>query len=64
MDKYPDCASCAFGEDDEPGICDMCDDGDQWEPADDYDFAAAGSRNVIKIKRIRPTKREEERAAA
>jgi len=61
MNKYPDCESCAFGDGEAPGICDMCDDGDQWEPMEDYDMA--GSRNVIKIVRKRP-RREEEKVAA
>lgn len=35
--RYPDCASCAFADEGDHPICDACEDGDQWEPADDVD---------------------------
>ncbi|WP_374335494.1 hypothetical protein [Methyloversatilis sp.] len=65
MNQYPDCESCTFSDDSAPGICDMCDEGDQWEPMeDDMDFSAQG-RKVIKIRKARPYHREdEERVAA
>jgi hypothetical protein len=34
FDRYEDCVSCAFREQD-TFICESCDNGDQWEPADE-----------------------------
>jgi hypothetical protein len=47
-DKYDDCASCTFGGQDH-AICDVCDEGDQWESAYEEDSAELTKVKVIKI---------------
>lgn len=51
--KYDDCESCVFADMDTP-ICDECEDGDQWEPADPMEcFGFVSSKKIIKVKRTR-----------
>lgn len=53
MEKYNDCYSCAFSDQNHP-ICDMCDDADQWEPAyEEEDSLVKGKKSIIKIKKFK-----------
>lgn len=53
MSRYPDCESCAFQ--DEPAICDECDDADQWEPGEDLGFSPGQVTSTrTKVIRIHP----------
>lgn len=38
--KCDDCPYCAFHET-EPGVCEACEDGDQFEPVDSLELEAA-----------------------
>ncbi len=38
MDKFPECKDCLWGDDALPEVCDECDDGDQFEEADQDDL--------------------------
>jgi hypothetical protein len=44
--KYPECEDCAFYEV-EPAMCDECEDGDQFEPAEDFGDRASSARRVM-----------------
>ena len=53
MRKYEECEDCAF-DGVEPALCDMCEDGDQFEPADPDDDAFDILRNMAAPARVIP----------
>lgn len=50
MPRYEDCESCAFYEE-EPAMCDECEDADQWEPADSLGLVRPVPMNYIPMKK-------------
>ena len=43
MNQYPECESCRFADDCD-GPCDICDDGDMFEPLDEEAFEVISLR--------------------
>lgn len=69
-DRYPDCASCAFNDGSVEDLCEMCDDGDQWEDGEGYDSSPSETQvklsewTVREIVVAMPKRREKLKEAA